>query len=64
MTSPEWVSCPLTQREEIQNMHISNGYVNVNRGVFCLIISYLRIKSYNVLSYDNCSTYWDFSLRH
>jgi hypothetical protein len=24
----------------------------------CLIISYLQIKSYNVLNYNNCSTDW------
>ena len=35
------------------------GYINVNKGVFCLIISYLR-KSYNVLNYNNCSTDWSF----
>ena len=29
---------------------------NVNKGAFCLIISYLQIKSYNVLNYNNCST--------
>jgi hypothetical protein len=28
-------------------------YINVNKGVFYLIISYLRIKSYNVLNYNN-----------
>ena len=39
------------------------GYVKVNQGVFCLIISYLRIKSYNVLNYNNCSTDWSFPLR-
>jgi hypothetical protein len=38
------------------------GYINVNIGVFCLIISYLRIKSYNVLNYNNCSTDWSFPL--
>ena len=38
------------------------GYINVNKGVFCLIISYLRIKSYNVLNYNNCSTDWSFTL--
>jgi hypothetical protein len=38
------------------------GYINVNKGVFCLIISYLRIKSYNVLNYNNCSTDWSFPL--
>ena len=32
------------------------GHINVNKGVFCLIISYLQIKSYNVLNYNNCST--------
>ena len=35
---------------------------NVNKGVFCLIISYLQIKSYNVLNYNNCSTDWSFPL--
>ena len=30
---------------------------------FCLIISYLRLKSYNVLNYNNCSTDWSFPLR-
>jgi hypothetical protein len=39
------------------------GYINVNKGVFCLIISYLRIKSYNILNYNNCSTDWSFPLR-
>ena len=29
----------------------------------CLIISYLRIKSYNVLNYNNCSTDWPFPLK-
>ena len=38
------------------------GYINVNKGVFCLIISYLRIKSYNVLNYNNCSIDWSFPL--
>jgi len=38
------------------------GYINVNKGVFCLIIIYLRIKSYNVLNYNNCSTDWSFPL--
>ena len=38
------------------------GYINVNKGVFCLIITYLRIKSYNVLNYNNCSTDWSFPL--
>ena len=37
---------------------------NVNKGVFCLIISYLQIKSYNVLNYNNCSTDWSFPLRY
>ena len=37
-------------------------HINVNTGVFCLIISYLRIKSYNVLNYNNCSTDWSFAL--
>jgi hypothetical protein len=36
--------------------------INVNKGVFCLIISYLQIKSYNVLNYNNCSTDWPFPL--
>ena len=30
------------------------------KGVFYLIISYLRIKIYNVLNYNNCSTDWIF----
>ena len=30
---------------------------------FCLIISYLRIKSYNVLNYNNYSTDWSFPLK-
>ena len=34
----------------------------INKGVFCLIISYLQIKSYNVLNYNNCSTDWPFPL--
>ena len=34
----------------------------VDKGVFCLIISYLQIKSYNVLNYNNCSTDWPFPL--
>jgi hypothetical protein len=38
------------------------GYINVNTGVFCLIISYLRIKSYNALNYKNYSTEWSFPL--
>jgi hypothetical protein len=38
------------------------GHINVNKGVFCLIISYLQIKSYNVLNYNNCSTDWRFPL--
>ena len=37
-------------------------HINVNTGVFCLIISYLRIKSYNILNYNNCSTDWSFAL--
>ena len=36
------------------------GHIDVNKGVFCLIISYLRIKSYNVLNYNYCSTDWSF----
>ena len=57
VTSHEKVSWPLTLRQEIPNIHI-----NVNKGVFYLIISYLRIKSYNVLNYNNCSTDWSFPL--
>jgi hypothetical protein len=42
---------------------ISNWYINVNKGVFLLlIISYLWIKSYNVLNHNNCSTDWSFPL--
>ena len=39
------------------------GHINVNKGVVCLILSYLQIKSYNVLNYNNCSTDWPFPLR-
>jgi hypothetical protein len=38
-------------------------YIKVNKGVFCLIISYLRMKSYNVLNDTNCSTDWSFPLK-
>ena len=38
------------------------GHINVNKGVFCLIISYLQIQSYNVLNYNNCSTDWHLPL--
>jgi hypothetical protein len=38
------------------------GYINVNKCVFCLIISYLWIKSYNILNYNNCLTDWPFPL--
>jgi hypothetical protein len=38
-------------------------YIKVNKGVFCLIISYLRMKSYNVLNDNNCSTDWSFPLK-
>ena len=39
------------------------GYIYVNiKGVFCLKICYLRIKSYNVLNYNNCSNDWSFPL--
>ena len=38
------------------------GYINVNKGGFCLIISYLRIKSRNVLNYNNSSIDWNFPL--
>ena len=37
-------------------------HINVNTGVFCLIISYKRIKSYNELNYNTCSTDWSFAL--
>jgi hypothetical protein len=37
-------------------------YINFNKAILCLIISYLRIKSYNVLNYNNCSTDWSFPL--
>jgi hypothetical protein len=30
---------------------------------FVLTISYLQIKSYNVLNYNNCSTDWSLTLR-
>ena len=38
------------------------GHINVNKGVFCLIISYLQIQSCNVLNYNNFSTDWPFPL--
>jgi hypothetical protein len=38
------------------------GYININNGILSLIISYLRIKSYNVLNYNHCSTDWSFPL--
>ena len=41
------------------------GHINVNKGVLCLIISYLQIsylQSYNVLNYNKCSTDWHFPL--
>ena len=37
---------------------------HINKGVLCLIISYLQIKSYNVLNYNHCSTDWPFPLRN
>ena len=65
-------SIPLTSHEEChRRLHYDRkfqififliGYINVNKGVFCLIISYLRIKSYNVLNYNICSTDWSFPL--
>ena len=30
---------------------------------FFLIISYLLIKNYNELNYNNCSTDWEFSFK-
>jgi hypothetical protein len=36
--------------------YIIQLFINVNKGVFGIIISYLRIKSYNVLHFKNCST--------
>ena len=63
MTSHEEVSWPLTLRQEIPNIHILIGHINVNKGLFCLIISYLQIKSYNVLNYNNSSTDWPFPLK-
>ena len=45
MTSHEEVSWPLTLRQEIPNIHISNWvHINVNKGVFCLIISFTNKK--------------------
>jgi hypothetical protein len=61
VTSHEEVSWPFTLRQEIPNIHIF-GHINVNKGVFCLMISYLQIQSYNVLNYNNCSTDWPFPL--
>ena len=62
VTSHEEVSWSLTLRQKIRNIHILIGHINVNKGVFCLIISYLQIKIYNVLNYNNCSTDWPFPL--
>ena len=62
MTSHEEVSWSLTLRQKIPYIHILIGHINVNKGVFCLIISYLQIKSYNVLNYSNCSTDCPFPL--
>jgi hypothetical protein len=61
VTSHEEVSWSLTLRQEIPNIQI--GHINVNKGVFCLIISYLQIKSYDVLNYNNCSSDRPFPLR-
>jgi hypothetical protein len=57
--------CPgrLQYDRKFQTFIFLIGYINVNKGVFCLIISYLRIKSYNVLNYNNCSTDWSFPLK-
>ena len=60
--SHEEVSWPLTLRQKFQIFIFLIGHINVNKGVFCLIISYLQIKSYNVLNYNNCSTDWSFPL--
>ena len=35
--------------------YIFQLFINVNKGVFGITISYLRIKSYNVLNFNNCS---------
>ena len=37
-------------------------FINVNKGVFGLIISCLPIKSYNVFNFNNFSTDWSFPL--
>jgi hypothetical protein len=42
--------------------YIIQLFINVIKGVFGIIISYLRIKSYNVLHFKNCSTDWSFPL--
>jgi hypothetical protein len=54
---------PLHYDRKFQIFIFLIGYINVNNGVFCLIISYLRIKSYNVLNYNNYSTDWSFPLQ-
>jgi hypothetical protein len=47
---------PLHYNRKFQIFIFLIGHINVINGVFCLIISYLRIKSYNVLNYNNYST--------
>jgi hypothetical protein len=54
--------CRLHYDRKFQIFIFLIGHINVNKGVFCLIISYLQIKSYNVLNYNNCSTDWPFPL--
>jgi hypothetical protein len=53
---------PLQYDRKFQIFIFLIGHINVNKGVFCLIISYLQIKSYNVLNYNNCSADWSFPL--
>jgi hypothetical protein len=58
--STPWISVSILKEMEIdivkwvksgrfgqRSRFVLIGYINVNKGVFCLIISYLRIKSYN-----------------
>ena len=42
--------------------YIIQLFINVNKGVFGIIISYLRIKSCNALNFNNCSTNLSFPL--
>ena len=42
--------------------YIIQLFINVNKGAFGIIISYLRMQNNNVLNLDNWSTDWSFPL--